>query len=456
MSISKCSRKRQEETSHYGNSVRTVSSSLTCQYKDRVATRASGFSDTVWVEFTPLAVKHKAVNLSQGLPSIPVEPFILTCLQEAAGPGMHHQYTRVGGHPPLVNALAKHYSPGYNTDIDPTANICISTGATQGLMLFFQTFVNPGDEVIVIEPFYDSYIPQIEMCGGKAVTVPLRPPVQSKRNSTDITVQEKSSSADWKLSLDELEAAISPQTKAMVLNTPHNPSGKVFTREELDGICKFIQKHDLLLLSDEVYEKILYDENEHVHVGSLPDMWNRTVSLGSVGKAFNTTGWKLGWAIGPHHLIAPMQLTQQYTPFCVSTPLQEALAKAFSAATQNVFAAKRELLIKALDSVGFRPIEPQGAYFILADTSDIHFDIGKQEVPYSRDYDFCRWLTKEVGVAAIPPSCFYTLPNKHLAKNLARFCFVKANDDIHEAAQRLQQHFLSSQPTTSTPPVMPS
>ncbi|EGD77118.1 hypothetical protein PTSG_07452 [Salpingoeca rosetta] len=372
---------------------RSLSSSRLCCDKNKLAARASGFEDTVWVEFTPLAQKHGAVNLSQACHRFQSHPlFCLACKRVPAEPGMHHQYTRVGGHPRLVNALARHYSPEYDRALDPLNNICVTVGATQGLLLFFQTFVDHGDEVIIIEPFYDSYIPQIEMCGGKAVAVSLQPPA-----NTDAATR---SSADWTLPLDELEAAFSPRTKAILLNTPHNPSGKVFSRRELAAIGALAEKHDTLILADEVYEKLLYDDEEHVHIASLPGMWERTVSLGSVGKAFNTTGWKIGWAIGPDHLIQPMQRTQQYTPFCVTTPLQEALARVFEEEPQqqffqqqkDMFTHKRETLVGILQDIGLKPTIPQ--------------------------------------------------EHSHLAHNYARFCFVKTDEDIEEAGRRLRAHFL--------------
>ncbi|EDQ87126.1 uncharacterized protein MONBRDRAFT_33534 [Monosiga brevicollis MX1] len=400
-----------------------------------VSERSSGFGDTVWTEFTPLALKHKAVNLSQGLPSIPVEDFIIDALRQQAQPGWQHQYSRASGFPRLVEVIADYYSPEYQRTLQPLTDVCITSGATQGLFLFFQTFVNPGDEVVIIEPFYDSYVPQVEMAGGVVKSVTLRPPKAD--------LGRPATSADWVWDPAELEAAFSERTKAVVINTPHNPTGKMFSREELELVARLAQQHDALVLADGVYEMLTYGE-EHLQIAALPGMWERTVTLGSAGKAFNLTGWKIGWAIGPQELVQPMQLTQQYIPFCVSTPLQHALASAWEQAIENGFfdrqrrrfLGKRERLMEILNDAGLQPCMPQASYFILADTSNVEFEAPSQ-APFARDYDFCRWLTSEIGVAAIPPSCFYTEPNRHLGARFARFCYVKQDDEIEEAARRL-------------------
>lgn len=400
----------------------------------KVSKRSSGFGDTVWTEFTPLAVKHNAVNLSQGLSTIDVAPFILEKVAQVSEKGMHHQYTRSAGHLRLVNIVAKHFGPLLNRTIDPITDIVITTGATQGLFLFFQTFVNPGDEVIIIEPFYDSYQPQIEMAGGVAVPVPLVPDAGA------------TSSAGWRLRREDLEQAFSSKTKAIVLNTPHNPTGKVLSVEELTMIGELAAKHDVLVLSDEVYEKLIYDGAAFTKTASVPGLWERTITLGSAGKAFNLTGWKIGWAIGPKELIRPMQNTNQYIPFSVTTPLQEALARAWEEAEGNGFfdaqiadfARKRKLMIDVLTSAGLRPYAPQASYFVVADISvlDLPKDM-ESKAPFRADYDFCRWLTKDIGVAAIPPSCFYSPQHADMGANYARFCFAKKDEDIIKAGERL-------------------
>ncbi|MCB0114899.1 MAG: aminotransferase class I/II-fold pyridoxal phosphate-dependent enzyme, partial [Caldilineaceae bacterium] len=240
--------------------------------------------------------------------------------------------------------------------------------------------------------------------------------------------------------------AITPKTKLLVINTPLNPVGKVYSRDELQAIADLVIRHDLLLLSDEVYEWMVYGDAEHVRIATLPGMWERTITLGSAGKTFSVTGWKIGWAIAPRPLAHAILMAHQWIPFCVATPLQEAVGIAFEQAgprgyfddLRNMYQQKRDKLLTALTAAGLPPMTPDGSYFILVDTTHLPTPGSGSGDP--RDYDICRWLTGEIGVAAIPPSAFYSAAHAHLAKDLARFCFCKTDGVLDEAARRLQDN----------------
>jgi kynurenine aminotransferase len=395
------------------------------------AQRVRSFGTTVFSEFTTLAIEKNAVNLGQGFPDFPAPDFIIEAAREAMGQHIN-QYSRGAGHLRLVNAISTVYSPLFGRMIDPLSEIVVTVGATEGIFATIQALVDPGDEVILIEPFYDSYPASVIMAGGVPVYVPLRPDPGSH------------SAAAWRLDMAEVEAAISPRTRLLIINTPSNPIGKVFDREELTAIAGLVKKHDLLLLSDEVYEWMVYDGVQHTRIATLPGMWERTITLGSAGKTFSVTGWKIGWAIASPPLAHAVLMAHQWIPYCVATPLQEAVGVAFEQAERRgyfdelrtMYQAKRDKLISALTDAGLPPIQPDGSYFILVDTSQLPSPPSQGEDP--RDFAICRWLTAEIGVAAIPPSAFYNAEHKHLAKDLARFCFCKTESVLDEAARRLQ------------------
>ena len=397
----------------------------------QTAQRIQGFGATVFAEFTALAMQHGAVNLGQGFPNFAAPDFIKEAAQAAIRADLN-QYARSAGQPRLVNEISELYSPLFGRTLDPLREIVVTTGATEGIFATMQALVNPGDEVILIEPFYDSYPAAVTMAGGIPVFVPLR--WQSGAQSA----------AEWALDMDELAAAVSPRTKLLVLNTPMNPVGKVFTRAELEGIASLVLRNNLLVLSDEVYEWMVYGAAEHVRLATLPGMAERTVTLGSAGKTFSVTGWKIGWAIAPPPLAHAVLMAHQWIPFAVATPLQEAVAEAFAQAQTNgyfawltqMYGAKRDKLISALRRVDLSPITPDGSYFVLFDTSALPVQ-GSEGV--RRDVAVCRWLTTEIGVAAIPPSPFYSPAHRPLTDNLARFCFCKTDDLLDEAAVRLRR-----------------
>ncbi len=399
------------------------------------ADRVRSFGMTVFAEFTALANEVGAVNLGQGFPNFPAPDFVKTAAQQAIAADLN-QYARSAGHPRLVNALAALYSPLFGRSLNPLTEIVVTVGATEGIFATVQALVDPGDEVILIEPFYDSYPAVVTMAGGTAVYVPLRAPAGA------------TSAAEWRLELDELAAAFSPRTKLLILNTPLNPLGKVYDLAELSAIAELAQQHDIAVLSDEVYEWMVYPTAahpvEHVRLATLPGMWERTVTLGSAGKSFSVTGWKIGWAIAPPHLAHAVTMAHQWIPFAVATPLQEAVAVALEQAEErdyfaelrSMYQAKRDLLLNALDDVGLMPMTPDGSYFIVVDTSKLPVGVAPGT---RRDVAVCRWFTREIGVAAIPPSPFYSVAHQELTDNLARFTFCKTDAMLHEAARRLQR-----------------
>jgi aspartate/methionine/tyrosine aminotransferase len=399
------------------------------------AKRVQGFGTTVFSEFSAMALQYNAVNLGQGFPNFPAPDFIKVAAQDAIAADLN-QYARGAGQIRLVNALSQTYSPLFGRELDPLTEIVVTTGATEAIFATMQGLVDPGDEVILLEPFYDSYAPSVIMAGGTPVFVPLRAPDATQHAS------------EWTLDMDELDAAFSPRTKLLVINTPMNPIGKVFSRAELTQIAELVQRHNIWLLSDEVYEWMIYPAQdgtpiEHVRIATLPGMWERTLTLGSAGKTFSVTGWKIGWAIGPAPLVHAVLMAHQWIPFTVATPLQEAVATAFEQAPKEdyynwlatTYQAKRDKLMGALQEVGLTPVQPDGSYFIIVATGHLPVKVPEGT---RRDVAVARWFTTDVGVTAIPPSPFYSAEHQYLTDNLARFCFCKTDQMLDEAVRRFR------------------
>lgn len=408
------------------------------------ASRVQGFGATVFAEYTAMAIEHGAVNLGQGFPNFAAPDFIKQAAQEAIAADLN-QYTRYAGHPRLVEALGQVYGKPFGRAIDPMTEIVVTVGATEGIFATLQALIEPGDEVILFEPFYDSYPAATVMAGGKPVYVPLRPP-----NSGS-----SSYASEWTFDPGELAAAFSDRTRLIIVNNPQNALGKVYTRSELETIADLVQAHDAYVLADEVYEWMTYPDAEHesrrapiehIRIATLPGMWDRTVTLGSAGKTFSVTGWKIGWAITAKPIAHAILMGHQWIPFTVATPLQEAVAvglerveaEGYFAWLGQMYAKKRDKLMTVLHDVGIAPVKPDGSYFILADSSRLNVP---HEAGVRRDVSACRWLTKVIGVAAIPPSHFYSPANQSLTDNLVRFCFCKTDDMLNEAAQRLYAKF---------------
>jgi aspartate/methionine/tyrosine aminotransferase len=296
------------------------------------------------------------------------------------------------------------------------------------------------------------------MAGGTPVFVPLRPTGDPSLGASHV----------FTLDLQELEEAVTTRTKLLILNSPHNPTGKMFSLTELQGIADIAMKHNIIVIADEVYEHVVFDEESepHISIATLAGMWERTLTLSSSGKTFSCTGWKVGWAVGPEHLVKAVTAVQQWVNFSAPTPNQDAIAQCLELAHEpyqgystyyqylaDEYQRKRTLLVDALHSAGMTPVLPPGGFFIMADTSHISFPydtIRQQKTPamptdpMPRDWALSRWLTQVVGVTAIPPSAFYSAPNVHLARNYLRFAFCKGDDTIREAKKRFEEHLGSS------------
>lgn len=394
----------------------------------RAASRVAGFGETVFATYARLSAQHGALDLGQGFPTDGPPAFVREALRAAAdGP---QQYAPLPGLPELTREIAFDHGRWLGRTLDPTRNVQVTDGATEALFAAVQAFVNPGDEVVVFEPFYDAYPADVTMAGGVVRAVPLEPAADGR----------------WTFDPDRLHAAVGPRTALIVVNTPHNPTGTVFRETELDVIVREAQRADALLISDEVYEHLAFDGP--VRLATRPGAWERTLSISSFGKSFSATGWKIGWAVGPEALIEPLRRAHQWIPFAVATPLQAAAAASLRAARENddaywtslrrEYRMRADTLVAALAPTPLRATRPEGGYFVMADA---------RALGYEDDVAACRDLPARVSVGAIPPSAFYTEPHRHLARGWIRLAFCKPIDELTEAGRRLAS--LASSDTTS-------
>lgn len=386
-----------------------------------IAHRFAPFGTTIFSEMTALANKHNAVNLSQGFPDFDGPTLGKAAAIEAIHSG-HNQYAPMPGVPVLREAIASWANRITGIDVNPDTEITVTSGCTQAIASTMLGLLNPGDEVIIFEPYYDSYRPCIAMADAKAVFVTLHP-----------------TEAGFDYRSEELTKAFSSKTKAIVINTPHNPTGIVFTESQLKEIAALCIKHNAIAISDEVYERLIYPDSNQTHrsIAALPNMRDRTVVLSSSGKTFSLTGWKVGWAIAPPHLTAGIRAAHQFLTFSVPTPLQLGVAELLNEGEEEIdkllahYTHTRSLLGEALDELGFGVKLPAGSYFIMADHTKT-----TQRLGLTSDVEFCRWLPTNAGVAAIPPSAFYANPS-HGAP-FVRFAFCKETKTIDQAIARLQ------------------
>ncbi|MFO0833468.1 MAG: aminotransferase class I/II-fold pyridoxal phosphate-dependent enzyme [Phycisphaerales bacterium] len=391
-----------------------------------VAARLAPFGTTIFTEMTRLAQRHNAVNLAQGFPDFDGPEFVKDAAIDAIRAG-RSQYARMFGDPALNAALAQRWRSLTGQAIDPDTQITITSGCTEAIAATMLGVINPGDRVVMFEPYYDSYRATAAMAGAEPRFVTLRPPA-------DLRAGQVTSSPFW-FDMGELERAMAG-ARAILVNTPHNPTGHVFSRDELERIAFLCAKHNVLAITDEVYEDLTYG-HEHVRLATLPGMAERTVTLSSLGKTFSLTGWKIGWAITAPELSRGVRAAHQFLTFATATPLQIGAIAAierggdYISSLRAQFTQRREFLAATLASLGFGVVMPRGTYFIMADHTEVSRRMG-----VAGDVEFCRELPARFGVAAIPPSVFYDNPEN--GRSLARFAFCKKQETLEEAARRLR------------------
>lgn len=381
----------------------------------RIADRVVPFGTTIFTEINQLAQQHNALNLGQGMPDFDGPEAIIEAAVAALRSGKSNQYPPGAGIPELRQGIANHAARSYGLSVDPVKGVVVTPGATEAIFASVMGLVDPGDEVIVIEPFFDSYVANILMAGATPVFVPMHAP-------------------NWTFDPDELRAAFGPKTRAILINTPHNPTGRVYTLDELTLIADLAKAFDVTVISDEVYEHLVFDDARHIAIATLPGMFERTVTIGSAGKSFGMTGWKIGWAYGPPELIKGVGQAHQFIAFAANHPAQRAVAFAFTLDStyyedyRELYTRKRNLMLQGLEAAGLSYFTPQGTYFVMADFSAV-FD--------GDDVAFSRHLIEQVGVATIPPTSFYSAGHKHLGSKHVRFAFCKNDATLEQAAERL-------------------
>jgi aminotransferase len=377
----------------------------------RTARRTHGFTESVIRGMTRLANEHGAINLAQGFPNFPAPDV----LKEAAARAIRddvNQYAITWGAGHLRNALAAKYQDWYHLPVDPMTQVTVTCGATEAMAAALLAVVDPGDEVIVLEPFYENYGPDAILCDARPVFVPLTP--------------------GQPLDLDRLAAAFSPRTRAIIVCTPNNPTGRVLTRAELEGVAELCRRHEAYAVTDEIYEHIYY-EGEHIPIATLPGMAERTITISGASKTFSVTGWRIGTIVAPPDTTEAIRKVHDFLTVGAPAPLQEAVAVGMETLGDDYYQGlkrdyrkRRDILCDGLVRAGFKCQPPQGAYYVMADFSTL------SDLP---DDKFAEWLTQEIGVAPVPGSSFYSRPE--LGRTLVRFAFCKTEEMLREAVDRL-------------------
>ena len=378
----------------------------------RTARRTHSFTESVIRGMTRLAMQHDAINLAQGFPNFAAPEVLKEAAMQAIRDDIN-QYSVTWGARRLRQALVRKYAEWYDLDVDPETELTVCCGATEAMASTLMAIVDPGEEVIVLEPFYENYGPDAVLCGAKPVFLPM--PLGQP------------------LDMDRVAAAFSRRTRAIIINTPNNPTGHVFSREELEGISELCREHDAYAVTDEIYEHILYD-GEHIPIATLPDMHDRAITISGASKTFSVTGWRIGTIVAPPDVTDAIRKVHDFLTVGAPAPLQEGVAAALEALGPEYYSelaasyrARRDLMHAGLVEAGFRCAPPAGAYYILADFSDISSQ---------RDDEFAERLVREVGVASVPGSSFYSRPDD--GRTMVRFAFCKTEELLADAAGRLR------------------
>jgi N-succinyldiaminopimelate aminotransferase len=380
-----------------------------------LSAKLQGFGTTIFAEMSQLAAATGAVNLGQGFPDTDGPPEVLEAARAAIAEGVN-QYPPGPGLAPLRHAIAQHQQRWWGMSIDPEREVLVTAGATEALAAAMLALLDTGDEVVMLEPMYDSYAAGVAMAGGIVRPVTLRPP-------------------HYRVDVDAVRAAITPRTRLLLLNTPHNPTGAVVGLEELTALAQLAVEHDLLVVSDEVYEHLTFDGHRHIPIATLPGMAERTLTISSGGKTFDTTGWKIGWCVGPPELVAAVRTAKQFLTYAGGGPFQLGIAAGLGLADtyfdelRTRLQGQRDLLVSGLRAAGFEVFVPAGTYFVTVDITPL--------APDGDGMTFCRELPHRCGVVAIPNVVFYDRAHQHEGRHLVRFAFCKRPAVIAEAAERL-------------------
>ncbi len=383
-----------------------------------ISKRVQGFTESVIREMTRVNNEYGGVNLAQGMPNFPPPKELLDAAHRAID-GDFHQYAITWGTPGLRQAIADKYMRFYGVELDPDRHVTVCCGSTETMLSTLLAVLNPGDEVIIFEPFYENYGPGCIISGAEPVFVPLEPP-------------------DFSFDPDRLAKAVGPRTRAIIFNSPSNPTGKVFTLQELELIADLCLRYDLLAITDEIYEHIIYDGRVHTPIATLPGMADRTITISGISKSYSVTGWRVGYAVASPEISLGIRRAHDFVTVGAPHPLQEAAVTALSLPDsyyvwlREMYQAKRDLLQGLVEAAGFVAYKPAGAYYILTDVA--HF---LRRFGFPDDTAFAMYLVKEIGVTTVPGSSFYAHPE--LGKTKIRFCFPKTDEMLEEAGRRLEK-----------------